>query len=138
MRKIIPFLMLILSPIGIAAPSTPNVWQPAAQKICDQIDKALSFYRQSDIKNARLNAIMSYFKGYDAEIEPAIRVTLGGKHVFAIEHQFRDFANAMTPNPDKKQLETVNQLGLDLCKAMHEEAKVLNAQNVPRQVFEVK
>jgi hypothetical protein len=123
--------------VGVAAPTSPDVWQPAAKKVCDQIDQALEFYRQADLKNARLNAIMSYFKGYDAEIEPAIRITLGGQHVFAIEHQFRDFAKAMTPNPDKKHLETVNQLGLDLCKVMHEEAKILNAAHVSRQVFEV-
>ena len=130
--------MLIFCPVsGIAAPSSPDIWKPAAEMVCDQINKALNFYRQSDLKNARLNAIMSYFKGYDAEIEPAVRVTLGGQHVFKVEHQFRDFANAMTPNPDKKHIETVNQLGAELCKAIHEDAKALNTAGVPKQVFEV-
>ncbi len=135
--KIISLFFLLFFVSMAEAETVSNVWQPAADKVCEQINQALRLYQKGDIKNAHLSAVMSYFKGYDAEIEPAVRVTLGGPHVFAVERKFRDFSTVMTPNPDKKQLKKVSVFAAELCQSVREDANALNAEHVQRQVFKV-
>jgi len=100
MRKFI-FIILMTFATLCHAQETANVWVGAATAVCNQINQTLAYYTKGDVKNAQSNAIMAYFKGYDAEIEPAVRITLGGSHVFEVEHQFRDFKTAMKSNPAK-------------------------------------
>lgn len=133
---ILGLLFLPLEALGNQS-SEPNVWQPAADKVCQQINQAVSLYQKNDLKAARLKATMSYFEGYDAEIEPAVRITLGGPHVFAIERKFRDFSTNMTPNPDKNQIKKIVIFANELCRLVQEDAEVLNKEHVQRQVFKV-
>ncbi len=133
-------MLLILPLLSLASPpSSPvaNIWQPAAQQVCDQINQAVHFYEKNDVKKAHLTAVMAYFKGYDAEIEPAVRITLGGPHVFEMERKFRDLSTLMTPNPDKKQFKIVNDAAIALCQLVKKDADALNANHVQRQVFKV-
>jgi hypothetical protein len=136
MRITTLLLILFTSAAAIAHPA-PTVWQPVADQICEQINQALHIYQKNDLKDAHLAAVMTYFKGYDAEIEPAIRITLGGPHVFEMERNFRDFATIMTPNPDKKQIKKVTAFAAHLCQLVNEDANALNAAHVQRQVFKV-
>lgn len=137
MNKIIyPIICVFLLTTAHAAP-IPNVWQPAAEKVCDQINQAVHLYKKNDLKNARSTALMSYFTGYDAEIEPAVRITLGGPHVFAVERKFRDFPTVMIANPDSEQMKKVAAYADELCRLVHDDAKALNAEHVPLQVFKV-
>ena len=135
--KLLPLLLFFFISPAIYAENAPDIWKPVAKTVCGQINSAVGFYQKGDIKNARLNAVMAYFKGYDAEIEPAVRITLGGPHVFAIERKFRDFSTKMIPNPDKKQQKIVAAFAAELCQDMYKEAAALNAAKVPRQVFKV-
>ncbi len=135
MRLLITTLLLFFTSAN--ALITPNIWKPAADKVCEQINQAVLLYQKNDLKNARLTALMSYFKGYDTEIEPAVRITLGGPHVFAIERKFRDFSTIMTPNPDKKQIKKVAVFAAQLCQLVHNDANALNVEHVPRQPFKV-
>lgn len=134
--RIKPVLFLLFTSAALAKPA-PTVWQPVADNICEQINQALHLYQKNDLKNAHLEAVMSYFKGYDAEIEPAIRITLGGPHVFETERNFRDFVTIMTPNPDKKQIKKVTAFATQLCQLVKDDANALNAAHVKRQVFKV-
>lgn len=119
-------------------PKEPDVWLPVARQICGQTQKAVVLYQQGDIKKAHLTAVMSYFKGYDTEMEPAVRITLGGPHVFAVERQFRDFAEMFTKKkPDQNQMDQVKKLSKQLCETLKEDALVLNKEKVKRQVFTV-
>ncbi len=136
MRKFI-FIILMTFASLCHAHETADVWKPAAKTVCNQINQALAYYTKGDVKNAQRDAIMAYFKGYDAEIEPAVRITLGGSHVFEVEHQFRDFKNAMKPHPDKKQLEEVSNLAKKLCETMYADANALQDAKVEKQVFKV-
>ena len=132
MRILILILMALIVTPAFAA--TQSVWQPAAEAVCDQINKAVDLYQQGDLKHAHLTAVMSYFKHYDTEIEPAVRITLGGPHVFDIERKFRNFAASMT---DKNQIKIVKAVGDELCQFVHQDAEALDAAKVPRQVFRV-
>ncbi len=129
-------ILLVISSLAVAQ-ELDVTWGQAAQNVCNQIDNAVNFYQQGDLKKARLQAVMAYFKGYDAEIEPAVRITLGGPHVFNIEQEFRRFALEMKPNPDKEQLKRVRETAAALCQMIHEDAKALNANQVKPQVFKV-
>lgn len=133
-RTILLFILIIAS---FRINATEDVWTFSAKGVCEQITKAFEFYQKGDVKNAQTQAIMAYFKGYDAEIEPAIRITLGGSHVFLVEHQFRDFKKAMIPNPDQKQLEYVKNLSFKLCQTMYADAEALNKAKVQKEVFKV-
>ena len=129
-------LILVFLPFNaVIAAGESDIWNPVAKKICDQINLAQQYYKKGDLKNAHLTAVMSYFKFYDAELEPAVRVTLGGPHVFAIEGQFRQYAKAMTPKPDKQQLQHISTLATQLCSDIAKEAKALNEAKVPKNVF---
>lgn len=135
-----PFLKLftamvfsIFSSIVFAKEAPPSSWNPAADAVCAQIQMAVTYYQKGDIKHAKLSALMAYFKGYDAEIEPAIRVTLGGPHVFAIEKKFRDFASSIST----KQLKAISEMATALCQEVKKDAAVLDKEKVPRQVFKV-
>ncbi|OGT60944.1 MAG: hypothetical protein A3E85_03300 [Gammaproteobacteria bacterium RIFCSPHIGHO2_12_FULL_45_12] len=134
MRHLILICWLFTSLPAMAA-TTPNVWKPEADAVCRQMDQAVSLYQQGHLKEAKLAAVMAYFKGYDANIEPAVRITLGGPHVFAIERQFRHFSQEMTPNPDKQQLQKMTRLARTLCQLVHDDANALNAAKVTRKVF---
>jgi len=136
MRKFI-FILLMTFATLCHAQETANVWVGAAKSVCDQINQALTYYTQGDIQTAQSKAIMAYFRSYDAEIEPAVRITLGASHVFEVEHQFRDFKNTMKNNPDKKQLEEVSSLAKKLCETMYADAKALHEAKVEKQVFKV-
>ncbi len=129
--------MLILHSIVVLAKNPEDPWKASATLVCKQITDALDFYKKGDIKQAQTQAIMAYFKGYDAEIEPAVRITQGGKHVFEVEHQFRDFKNAMTPNPDAKKLTEVTTRATKLCQTMFEDAESLKLAKVKKEVFKV-
>lgn len=135
MRSFSLLLFFLAATVSAAQPA--DIWGPVAQGVCQQIKTAHSLYQKNDVKNAHLDAIMAYFKGYDTELEPAVRITLGGQHVFEMERKFRDFAATMIPHPDKKQLQKVNDAATQLCEAMAEEAKALNVAKVKRQVFKV-
>jgi hypothetical protein len=142
MRVVIKiFILFIILSLFNSVYSTPkpvmNIWQDPAYKVCDLIKQAAHLYEMNDIKKARTTALMSYFKGYDAEIEPAVRVTLGGPHVFAIERRFRDFSMLMTPNPDKNQIKKITKLASELCQLVYDDANALNAEHIQRQVFKV-
>lgn len=131
------FSLLMIMPAGVFAQATTDVWSPASQAVCKQISNAATAYSKGDLKNAHLQAVMSYFKGYDTDIEPAARITIGGPHVFAVERQFSDFSSAMTPHPSADQIKKVSVLADQLCKAVSDDAKILNESKVPRQVFKV-
>jgi len=141
----IPIIMIKKSSIWIflllAQPLWANQpidhWGPAAIEICNQIDSAVQFYEKGDIKNARKQAIMAYFSGYDAEIEPAVRVTVGASHVFEMEHKFRNFTRHFTLNPDEKHFAFVKNSASELCRAVKDDAKTLNEAKVDKQVFKV-
>jgi hypothetical protein len=131
-------ITLLLNNIAHSAALQPsNVWQAPSDKVCGFIKQSVRLYEKNDVKKARTAALMSYFKGYDAEIEPAVRITLGGPHVFAIERKFRDFSLMMTPNPDKKQLNKVSASAAELCQLVNQDANALNVEHVQRQVFKV-
>ena len=136
MRKLFTILIFSLCTVALANPTT-DVWAPVASSVCTQINSALQAYRKGDIKQAQLTAIMAYFKGYDTDIEPAVRVTLGGPHVFAIEKQFHDYSTLMTPNPNPQQLKKVATAAAQLCQAVKSDANALSAAKVKRQVFNV-
>lgn len=136
MQKIILLLsMLLMTSVAQATKIQIDPWTQSGKKVCDQVTQAYQYYKNGDLKKAHVTAIMSYFKLYDAEIEPAVRITLGGPHVFEIEGKFQQYAKAMTPNPNKQQLQAVSALAKDLCEAVYSDTKALNDANVPQQVF---
>lgn len=138
LKNIIKLSLFLFAALAQAAPTpAQDVWKPVADKVCDQIKQSIDYYQKNDIKQAHATAIMAYFKGYDAEIEPAVRITLGGPHVFAVERQFRDLSTLMTPTPSKEQFKKVADFGATLCESVYADAKALNADHVPRQVFKV-
>ncbi|HEX2549241.1 MAG TPA: hypothetical protein VHM20_05375 [Gammaproteobacteria bacterium] len=137
MNKLLLFFLLFVITLTTKAAESEDIWKSSAAAVCAQITKALEFYQKGNVKNAQTQAIMAYFKGYDAEIEPAVRITLGGSHVFEVEHQFRDFKKAMIANPDQKQLEYISQLSKQLCETMYADAEALNKAKVKKEVFKV-
>lgn len=138
MVKFFAFLFVIFQSSFIFA-GTPTIdpWKDSATFVCNQIKDAINFYKKGDVQKAQTQAIMSYFKGYDAELEPAVRITVGAEHVFEVEHQFRDFKNAITPNPDDKQIQAVIAMGTKLCDTLYADAAALQAAKVKKQVFNV-
>lgn len=127
MRKLLCILLLI-SPFAYGADAT---WQSMADSVCKQIQNALLAYQKNDLKDAHLQATMAYFKGYDALLEPSVRTTLGGPHVFEIEQAFRNYTKLMTPNPDALQLKKVSNASDALCQSIKLDAKALLDAHVP-------
>jgi hypothetical protein len=117
--------------------SNPDVWQPVAESICSEVKLAATLYQKGEVKEAKLKAIMSYFKGYDEAMEPAVRITIGGSHVFATEQQFRQFSAVMASDVTSAQIKIVNDLAKTLCAGLYTDAKVLHAEKVKREVFKV-
>ena len=137
MRIFVSLWLLLASPLALAGPIVSDVWGGAAKLVCNQINKAARLYKQGDIKNAHLEAIMSYFKGYDASIEPAARTNLGAPHVFGIEQKFRDYATLMTSKMNTTQIKKVSDYAAKLCQSVNQDAAALNAAKVDKQVFKV-
>lgn len=129
---IIAYLILNTS---FAITPVNNVWQPVADAICLKVKNAATLYTKKNVREARVQAIMAYFKGYDADMEPAVRVTLGGPHVFALEQKFRDYSAAMLPDVDALQIKKVNELAIALCHDLYQDAKALDAEHVKRDVL---
>jgi len=124
-------ILLFVSSLCYGAPSPAPTWQTFANSVCKQIQNALLAYQKNDLKNAHLQATMAYFKGYDALLEPVVRTTLGGPHVFEIEQAFRNYTQLMAPNPNAAQFKKVTDASHALCDAIQSDAKTLQDEHQP-------
>ncbi len=141
MKFIISILVSILFTFSAySAPSSDHdqdIWGPMAKEVCQRIEAAVKLYHNGKVKEAHLASTMAYFKCYDANMEPAVRVNQGGPHVFAIEGQFHQLTKAMVVNPTPAQTQQVDEIASSLCKAIAADAQALNKDNVQRQLFKV-
>lgn len=130
MRKIL-FIILFFFTSSAIAQSSITTWQSIALGICNEINEALMAYQQNDIKSAHTKAMMAYFVGYDATLEPSVRTTLGSQHVFLVEQQFNHYARLLSSGFDIKQLSLVSHTANELCHSVVNDAQAVEEANIP-------
>lgn len=126
-------LLTIMSLLGLSslafATATTN-WQTKAQSVCTQLNTAAAAYAQNDMKQAHLNAVMAYFQNYDLNIEPSARKAFTQAHIFTIEQQFSDLNKQMVDNPTAAQIKQVQAQTQNLCAALLQDGKTMDADNI--------
>lgn len=141
MRYIRFFMLFLLVSIYFStgwaksSPATQNEWTPIAGKICYALRQASQSYQRGQLEAAQLHTMTAYFKIYDAELEPTIRLNVGPKRVFNTEQAFSHLIKLMHPNPNLKQVKKVNVAAKNLCQRIAEEAKILTDARVARTNF---
>lgn len=121
---LIIFIMLSILPCCNFADDTTDLRKVGAT-ICDQINRSNEAYQNDDLNNAHFFILIAYFKWYDAYIEPPLRKKTSSKHIFAVEQQFRDLSNNMTPNPTNEKKQTISMAAQTLCDTVMADVRFL-------------
>ncbi len=117
--------------------ATSQNWEQKAQRVCQQLNTASESYRQNNLQQAHISATMAYFQNYDANIEPAARVTFPQSHIFEIEQMFSHLNANMVDNPSPQQIDALKQQTDLLCQTIVADAKSMDEQHINFPTYKV-
>ena len=128
---------LIFGFLVFTSPLSANdfTWLNVAGDVAKALDEAVAAKKTDDIKTAKRALTKAYFGIFESrKMEAAMRKTMGQTHTFEVERMFSGLRGMI----GNETIEKVSETATKLIEQLYKDAKVLDAEGVSEEVYDVR